>query len=216
MTDPSLTLTDPQRAAFAKVACGADLAGSMAVLCGPPGVGKTLVLHQLAADDRLAASTAPGGAVADVAAWLACPDDLPPLVLADDAHRASDADLTRLLSRCRAQQPASALVLAGQGRLLTLIARDRRLTEATAIRVSLLPGTRTDTASLLGSPGIVAEGLAWEESAIDAVHEIAAGIPAAIKRLADLARVVAAARPDGGLRPGDIEAIHRRLSPHAA
>ena len=217
MNHPTTTLTEPQRAAFAKVACGADLTGGLTVLCGPPGVGKTLVLDHIAADEKVAAATAgPDGAVRDVAAWLACQDDLPPLVLADDAHLAGDADLARLLSRCRAQQPAAALVLAGQGRLLTLITRDRRLTEATAIRVSLLPGTRTDTANMLSFPGMAAEGMGWEEPAIDAVHEIAAGIPAAIKRLADLARVVAAARPDGGLRPGDIEAIHRRLSPHAA
>ena len=217
MTDPSVPLTDPQRAALAKVACGAALAGGLTVLCGPPGVGKTHVLHQLAADDRLAAATAGGGgAVRDVGAWLACQDDLPPLVIADDAHLARDADLAGLLARCRARQPASALVLAGQGRLLTLITRDRRLTEATAIRVSLLPGTRTDTANMLSFPGMAAEGMGWEEPAIDAVHEIAAGIPAAIKRLADLAGVVAAGRPDGGLRPGDIEAIHHRLSPHAA
>lgn len=217
MSDASLMLTEPQRAALAKVACGCQTEGSLAVLCGPPGVGKTTVLEQLAGDGRTAAATAGSGrAICDVAGWLACPDDLPRLVLADDAHLATDAELARLLGRCQRQQPASALVLTGQGRLLTLVARDRRLSEATRIRVSLLPGSRADTATLLGSLSLAATGPARDEAVIDTVHELAAGVPAAVRRLADLASIVAASRPDGCLLPSEIEAIHRRLSPHAA
>jgi hypothetical protein len=48
------------------------------------------------------------------------------------------------------------------------------------------------------------------------IHEIAAGIPAAVERLADLAVVVAAGRPDRRLDPADVEAIHRRLCLTAA
>jgi hypothetical protein len=49
-----------------------------------------------------------------------------------------------------------------------------------------------------------------------AIHEIAAGIPADIIRLAGLAGMVAASRPTPHIGVDDIEALHRRLSPRAA
>lgn len=217
MSEIATELTEPQRAALAKVACGCETAGSLTVLCGPSGVGKTIVLRRLAADGEMAATPAgSSGAVRDVPAWLAHPDDLPPVVLADDAHAASELDLSALVARCRGQRAAAALVLAGQGRLFTLLARDRRLTEATQLRVALLPGSPADTRSVLERHSRELDGPAWDEAVVERIHEIAAGIPAACRRLAELACIVAASRPDGCILPGDIEKIHRRLSPDAA
>jgi len=39
MTAPLPPLTDPQRAAVAKLACGLEAGDSLAILCGPTGVG---------------------------------------------------------------------------------------------------------------------------------------------------------------------------------
>jgi len=211
MNSPSLTL--PQRAAVAKVACGVEAAGGLALLCGPSGVGKTLVLEQLATEDRLADRCS---GVRDVAGWLAVAGDLPQLVLADDAHLATEADLVRLLARCRAGQAATALVLAGQGRLLTLVARERRLEQAVRIRATLLPGSVADTEQLLAAGRERTGWPLFDSAALTTIHEITAGIPADIVRLADLAGVVAATRADGCLTSADIEAIHRRLTPLAA
>jgi type II secretory pathway predicted ATPase ExeA len=211
MTSPSLTL--PQRAALAKVACGVEDAAGVALLCGPSGVGKTLVLERLAAEDRLADRCS---GVRDVAGWLAVAGDLPQLVLADDAHLATEADLLQLVTRCRTGQAATALVLAGQGRLLTLVARERRLEQAVRIRATLLPGSVADTEQLLAAGRDEAGWPACDERVAATIHEITAGIPADIVRLADLASVVAATRTDGCLTSADIEAIHRRLTPHAA
>lgn len=209
MPDSSLSLTESQRAALAKLGCGIEMAGGLLLLCGPPGVGKTTVLEHLAA---AVGATGRRVELLPVADWLATRTDLPGLVLADDAHLAGDGELASLLVRCQTGRPAATLVLSGQGRLLTLAGRDRRLAEATQLRVSLLPASRSETAVVLPQPA----GPPWSEAVIDRLHEIAAGIPAACRRLAELALVVAASRPDGRLTPDDIEAVHRRLSPHAA
>jgi type II secretory pathway predicted ATPase ExeA len=210
MTPPPLTL--PQRAALAKVACGVQDASGVALLSGPAGVGKTLVLDALAADERLADRCS---GVRDVAGWLAVAGDLPQLVLADDAHLATADDLMRLLARCRAGQ-AAAVVLAGQGRLLTLVARERRLERAVRIRSTLLPGSLADTEQLLAAGRERAGWPLFDAAATITIHEVVAGIPADIVRLADLVGVVAATRAGGCLTSADIEAIHRRLTPLAA
>ena len=43
----SSQLTEPQLAALAKVACGAETGGGIVLLVGPPGVGKSLILQSL-------------------------------------------------------------------------------------------------------------------------------------------------------------------------
>lgn len=206
MNHPAPPLTEPQVAAFAKLACGLE-GGGVAVLCGPPGVGKTTVLEHLAADPPVAGRSS---AVQEAAAWLEG-GDLPDVVLADDAHLATAADLARLLARCR-RRPTTALVLSGEGRLLTLLARDPRLAQAIRIQAALLPGCLADTQELIGR----ATGTAFDDRVAAAIHEITGGVPADVLRLAGLASVVAADRPDRGLTTADIEAIHRRLAPRAA
>ena len=212
MTNSTVNLTAPQAAAIAKVACSIGAAAGVAVLCGPAGVGKTTVLQQLAPDPRVAHDELP---IRDVVAWLATTGDLPSIVLVDDAHLASDHDLVQLLIRANARRPAASVVLAGQGRLLTLVARDRRIEQAVRIRAALLPGSLVDTAALV--PAITpADGPRFAEAAIVAIHEIAGGVPGDVVRLAELAGLVGAELADGPITADDIEAVHRRLAPQAA
>jgi len=147
---PTLTapaLTQSQVGALAKIACGIEAGSGIALLCGPSGVGKTTVLEHLAAE--LSADVHDTVPVHDVSYWLSTDDDLPLAVLADDAHTASEADLIRLAARCRARRRSASLVLAGQGRLLTLVSRDRRLEQATRITAAILPGAISDTEFLV-------------------------------------------------------------------
>lgn len=213
MPVPSAPLTDPQAAALAKLGCGLAGAAGIGLLCGPAGVGKTTVLDRLAADLR---SLGRSATTAEVAAWLDPATDLPDVVLGDDAHLADVAELAALLARCRSRRPSAALVLAGEGRLFTLVARDQRLAQTVRIRVALLPGSLLDTAALVTRIATPADGLQVEAAAIATIHEIAGGAPADVVRLATLAGTIAASRPDEPITVADIEAIHRRLSPQAA
>ncbi|MFM8414484.1 MAG: hypothetical protein ACKOCX_07140 [Planctomycetota bacterium] len=207
-----MPLTEPQSAALAKLACGVTGGEGLALLCGPPGVGKTTVLERLAADLRALGRLVASADVAGLLEPSASPADI---VIADDAHLADAADLGRLLARCRTAWSGAVLVLAGEGRLLTLLARDPRLSQATRIRAILLPGSLADTAALLERRA-VAGGMRLDERAVAILHEIAGGTPAGVMRLAELADVVASSRPDGQATAADIEAIHRRLAPQAA
>lgn len=206
-------LTDAQRAAVAKLACGCEQAGGVALLCGPGGVGKTTVLADLAA--AIGARRSVG--VGDAAHWGEAAA-LPEVVLVDDAHQADEATLGRLLQRCRDRRPAACLVLAGEGRLFTLMTRDTRLEQAVRIRVALPTFTAVETRRLLEATlaSVVGRPVAVQDTSARTVHEIAAGTPAAVIRLAELAGVLAASRPDGDLSVDDVEAIHGRLSPAAA
>jgi hypothetical protein len=206
-------LTDAQRAAVAKLACGCEQAGGVALLCGPGGVGKTTVLADLAAAIGARRSVGLG----DAAHWGEAAA-LPEVVLVDDAHQADEATLGRLLQRCRDRRPAACLVLAGEGRLFTLMTRDTRLEQAVRIRVALPTFTAAETRRLLEATlaSVVGRPVAVQDASARTVHEIAAGAPAAAIRLAELAGVLAASRPDGGLSVDDVEAIHGRLSPAAA
>jgi type II secretory pathway predicted ATPase ExeA len=206
-------LTPAQLAALAKVGCGIESGDGVAVLCGPSGVGKTSVLLQLADEVRRHGRSI---AIRSVAAWLDPSLPLTDVVAADDAHLASEDDLAALLARCRSRAAGGPLVLAGEGRLLTLLNRDPGLARAVRIRAALLPGSLADTGSLLAAIGGRSDSPPFGESAIAAIHAIAAGVPADVVRLAELAGVLAAARPDRPITAADIEALHRRLSPLAA
>lgn len=205
--------TEAQLAAVAKLACGCQRGGGICLLCGPSGIGKTTVLVELAA------AVGPGRSVgrAAAAAWSEAPA-LPDVVLADDAHLADASALAVLWDRCRQRQSPASLVLAGEGRLLTLVSRDIRLAHAVRLRVALPVFTAAEThalvdatlAAVAGGPVAVAAVVAH------AVHEIAGGSPAAAVQLAELAAVMACARPDKTLVARDVEVAHARLSPAAA
>lgn len=215
---PTFPLVPSQQAAGAKIAAAIDRAGGVAVLCGPQGVGKTTVLSAVAASEQRRGRSVE---CRDLLDWLRSaapwPGDLPDIVVADAAHRAADADLARILAACRHRASPACLVLAGEGRLLTLIGRDTAVERALHLRATLRP-LSMDESSLVIVPALTAAGLseATAEGLVAAIHEIGGGIPAAMLRLADLATVVASSRPDRSLSQRDIEAIHRRLSPLAA
>lgn len=211
-------LTPSQRAAAAKIAAAVDRPGGVALLCGPQGVGKTTVLEAVMEGERQRGRSVD---CRDLPEWVHAaapwPGDLPDVVVADAAHHAPDGDLARLLTACRLRASPARLVLAGEGRLLTLVARDTAVERAIHLRASLRPFS-PDESSLVVEPVLTAAGIDTAAAAgtLDVIHEIGGGIPAAMLRLADLAAIVAATRPDRSLSPRDIEVIHRRLSPLAA
>ena len=211
----AIRIVESRQAAVARLVYATERPGGVAVLCGPAGTGKTVVLHQLAA------ALEPHGRVASVrrpAEWASeaaatCPD----VMLVDDAHLADTATLVALLDRCR--HAGSSVVLAGQGRLLTLVSRDTRLENAVTLRATLQPFTMAETRLVLDGglfTGVFGLDAECRAAVAATIHEIAAGVPAVVERLAALAAVVATGRPRHGLAAADIEAIHRRLSIRAA
>ena len=140
----------------------------------------------------------------------------PAIVLADDAHTCHGTMIHRLLDRCRRRRPTASLVLAGHGRLLSLIARDANLERAVLLRAVLRPFSPAETRRVLDTMLACPDTTRPDDAVIHTIHELAAGIPATVARLAELVGVVAASRPDGSLSVRDVEAIHRRLCLHAA
>lgn len=217
---PSVSLLPAQHPAFAKVACAVMRPGSVALLCGPHGTGKTTLLTRLAADERFRDRSVERREFDAWDAALVQPGTEPPdIVLVDDAHLAPDGGLARLVGRCL-RKTGTSVVLAGEGRLLSLVARDIRVEQAVTLRASLRPCSEAESRDLLDAVLSLAGCSRAEATDHDPVartiHEIAAGIPADIVRLAELARVVAASRPTPHICVDDIEALHRRLSPRAA
>lgn len=205
-----------QQAAVAKLSCAVEEHATISILCGPRGVGKTTVLERLETElsngDRKVV-------VLPIAEWAGHADaaSLPDVVVADDAHDTASDSIHELMLRCRERRPAAGLVLAGEGRLHTLIARDVRLSRAICLRATLGPVGLDESRRLTDAvlpPGRTPPEVRAE--ALRTIHEIAGGIPEMVIRLARLARVVADARPHGVVTADDIEAVHRRLSADAA
>lgn len=216
---PSFILLPAQQAALAKVACAVTKPGSLALLCGPHGTGKTTLLARLGADERLRDRSVEHH---DFEGWDAMADastGLPDVVLVDDAHLAPDGGLARLVGRCL-RRTGTSVVLAGEGRLLSLVARDSRVEQAVTLRASLRPCSPEESRGLLDAVlplAICARPDADDRDPVArTIHEITAGIPADIVRLAGLAGVVAASRIAPHIGVDDVEALHRRLSPRAA
>jgi type II secretory pathway predicted ATPase ExeA len=212
---PTHDLVDSRRAAVARLAYAVERPGGVALLCGPSGTGKTAVLDALADAMDGRATRRP------LAAWLGDTQaELPEIVLADDAHDADAAALVRLLDAVRARRPEASLVLAGEGRLLSLVSRDPRLVRAVGLRAVLRPFSADETEAVLAATLFTSRPgrMACDARAAIArtIHEIAGGIPATVTRLAEFAALVADTRVDGTLDPADVETIHRRLSLEAA
>jgi type II secretory pathway predicted ATPase ExeA len=208
-------LTLSQQAALARLSYCLEQPGAVALLCGPAGVGKTLVLAAVAKTPALAAR---GAAVVSFPTWREGSDATrpPAVLLIDDAEIARDGELTAAIERFFRQQPEGAITLAGEGRLLSLVARDRRLEQMVSLRGVIPPFTLDETRMLVAARLAAAGSLDERDQVARTIHEIAAGIPAVVTRIADLAAVVVEASPGRTLLPDDIEAIHRRLSLQAA
>lgn len=188
-------LTPPQEAALARLRYALDLPG-IVLLVGAAGVGKTLVLGQLAAE-LAAAGTPPG---ADRPATVA-----PRLI--DDAHGLPIAALGAV-AECDGP-----VVLAGRGRLLSLVSRDARLAGRVRLRAVVPPFTLDNTRALVVARLASVGGPAPDDGAVRVLHELAAGIPAALTRMVDLAALFVA--EGRRLSAADVEAIHGRLDPVA-
>jgi type II secretory pathway predicted ATPase ExeA len=210
---PAEHLTDGQRAAVARLGCVLERPGSLAVVCGPTGTGVTTLLRHVEA----AVSRTRTVACRPLVEWESIdPVRWPDVVIADDVHDAADGAISRLLARVRAGHAGAGVVLAGRGRVFTLLARDQAAESQVSLRAVLHPFTAAETAALLAS---AAPRAGVSPAALDPValtiHEIAGGVPAAALRLAEMALLVASSS-GGPLRPADVEALHRRVSLTAA
>ncbi|MCX7432085.1 MAG: ATP-binding protein [Planctomycetia bacterium] len=223
-----LPLTGPQEAAVAKLAYTAGQPGAIALLCGPAGVGKTTVLRAMAADGLPKSQTirlmpwadirADRGDLAAGRMRAAASDDdsFPHVLLIDDAHRAVAAELVEFVELCRRRHDGIAIVLAGEGRLLSLVASDARLEQAVRLRATVPTFTLAESRRVFGPTLAFNAAEADGEAVIRTIHEIAGGVPAIAVRLAEMLAMLAAADPRRDLTPDDVEAIHRRLSLSAA
>lgn len=215
---PSRQLLAAQEAAVAKLAYVAEQPGAAAVLCGPPGTGKSLVLQAAA---RMLESA---GHACRIVSWRslreAAPGDCPDVLLVDAVDDAAAGELAAVLDRCWAINPQSRIILAGAGRMLTLIARDARLERRMGLRAVLTPCSRVETQRLvadrLATGHDQASGAMTAAAVAETIHEITGGIPADIERLASLAALVAADRSTSRLTPELIERVHGRLAVTAA
>lgn len=220
-------LTGSQLAAAARlvhaVVDGAivDPACGLAVLVGPAGVGKTLVLERVAARLPTPAGIVgcrPGEDLSGLSQASPPAGGAPaPVLVLDDAHRLTDAGLRALEAllgpRGNREKKAStdrgyqAVICAGRGRLLTLLTRRVGLASQVSLRATICPMTVEETGRLVARVG----GLT-EAGLVRRMHELTGGVPRAILRLCGIADVVGTA----GLGPDEFEAIQRRSSLPAA
>jgi type II secretory pathway predicted ATPase ExeA len=217
--DSSAPLTLAQQAAVARICYALEQPGAVVLLCGPGGVGKSAVLAHVEECRRLQSRTVCRrrlDEVQDVQELFEGREPSLGTLLVDDAHLAGDGELARLVSRCRSGRVPVAVVLAGEGRLFTLVARDARLEQLVRLRATLPPFSLDESRLLLAST-LTAAGPAENRDAVArCIHEIAGGIPAIVRRLADTVSVFAEAHPAHVIVPDDIETMHRRLSVNAA
>lgn len=215
------SLTGPQQAALGKLVFAAGSPRSLALLCGPAGVGKTHVLG------TLAATGLPSGRPVQVVRWSeaeAGPASAarggtaggPGLVVLDDADRAAVTTLADWVERRMAADDPPAVVLAGRGRLVSLVSTDSRLEQSVRLRATLPAFTLAESTRLLAGTIVPRCAPGHADEVVRTIHEIAGGMPGPLTRLAEMAGLLADSRPDRGLVADDIERLHRRLGMNAA
>ena len=213
-----------QQSAVARLLYAVRQPGGLAVLSGPGGTGVSTVLGWLAADLeqtghpvlQLSARSLRGADYSVVASSQTVHAPLPPVVLVDDAHAAAEGVLTACVQQCGDMIPAVSVVLAGRGRLLTLLARERDLGERIRLRAVLRALTVDETEEMVARRFAAAGIDQFEIGVPSVIHAIAAGIPQAVGQLLETVLLVAATQPDHRLRCEDIERMHERLSLAAA
>ena len=208
-------LVAAQQAAIARLR-DAIRRGGLAVLCGPAGSGKTMLLARLASEQAAVAGR-PCGPF-PLRQLVEEPDHRPQRVaLIDDAHAALDAaELRRVVDRLERHAESTAIVLAGEGRLLTLLARQPDLEQRVRLRAVVRAWSESETLSLLTAalPAVMDRGEGPQLAS--RIHELAAGIPRQVVRLIDTVGMVLAAEPGHDLSVDDLETFHRRLFVQAA
>jgi len=139
-----------------------------------------------------------------------------PVLLVDDGHGCEASQLAEFVATIQASLPSAAIVLAGRGRLLTLLAREQELQEQVLLRAVLPPWALPETAAFVRERFAAARVPVSDDALLTTMHEIAAGIPQAIVRLVETAVLIAKAHPAHLLRRVDVEQMHDRLSLAAA
>jgi len=205
--------TAGQEVALARIVYALEEPGGVAVLCGPAGAGVSTVVQLVwrrCAQDR---GGLIAGSVTEARQLIEGRRTASGVLLVDDAHLAAEGELERIVTMALAQPRFDGVVLAGQGRLLSLLHRAPPLDARVRIRAVLRALTEAETGDLVRGRH---PGLDCRPAALGTLHEIAAGIPAAVVRLADLAAVLGADDPARPIDGHDIEAIHGRLVAGAA
>lgn len=189
---PEQPLTDSQLAAVARLRHAVAERSAAAVLVGPAGSGKSAVLARL----------------------VPLLGELPYRII-DDAHLLEPQPLAEI-ARGFASGRGPTVILAGQGRLLTLIARDTRLESAIQLRAVVGAMSRDESrriaVALLADDSLPRVA----DDAMDTIHEIAGGMPRAVAAIARLGRLLLDEHPGMTLERGHVESLHRRLSVTAA
>ncbi len=193
-TSHPVELSRSQVAAVARLNHAIRDRAAAVVLVGPAGSGKSTVLAHL---EPLAAGQ--------------------PHRVVDDAHLLPQQALEEI-AREIASGRGPTVMLAGQGRLLSLVARDTRLESAICMRAVVGAMERWESRTLAAR--IFGEDRNPEprvtDGAFDTIHEIAGGMPRGVVALARLARILLDDDPRITLDAADVEALHRRLNLTAA
>jgi type II secretory pathway predicted ATPase ExeA len=215
---PPIRFSPAQEAALGRLRFALEARDAIVVLCGPAGTGVTLLLGELLRTLEPADQLGTGGAPWTVPAVVKAVREtlpLPGVLVIDDAHLASAEELAIVASATAIHHPRRprGMVLGGRGRLLTLVSRDSRIAARVPLRAIVPPFTLDDSRRLVlvRLPG--PDGAGPDEEVIRTIHEIAAGIPAKMVRLLDIA--AATAGTSRRLSVDDVETIHRRLDPFA-
>lgn len=219
-------LTKPQQAALARLLYAVRQPSGMAVLCGPGGTGVTTVLTQLSENCvavaagvvRLSGRNLDHNLMVRAPLRASCDGRpaTPQVVLLDDAHLVDAAALADLVAALRAESETQSIVLAGRGRLLTLVAREQDLQQQVLLRAVLPPWTPAETEAYVCDRLTTTGVGGWAAAVPLTVHEIAAGIPRMVQRLVESVLLVAVTHPDHTLSCDDVERMYERLSLAAA
>jgi len=234
------SLYGPQQAAAARLLYAVRQQKGVAVLCGPGGTGVSTVLDHVAnelesaglstirvsgrnlAVDQLAdlrsvrTNQSADWAISFAGLREGKAGSAAPVLLVDDGHGCEASQLAEFVVTIQASLPSAAIVLAGRGRLLTLLAREQELQEQVLLRAVLPPWALPETAAFVRERFAAARVPVSDDALLTTMHEIAAGIPQAIVRLVETAVLIAKAHPAHLLRRVDVEQMHDRLSLAAA
>ena len=228
-------LSGPQRAAVARLLYAVRHQRKIAVLCGPGGTGVSTVLARVAAELESVGQNVvwvngrdlpadPNRVTISQMAERGCwahlggigEREVQSALIIDDSHASDASGLACFVTSIRSKLPAVAVVLAGRGRLLTLLALEQELQDQVLLRAVLPPWSFLETASYVRGQFAAAEVPVSDDAVLVSIHEITAGIPQAVVQLVEMSLLIASTHPTHLLGRADVEQMHDRLSLTAA